>query len=119
MRYALKGDPYTIHFFLDDNISESKLGTRVVDTYGHPRHVGSVYNFSTPIRAASTEGPSKCANCEQQRDDGVLSTAQVPLTIPLYTAAASDAVPEIENLAPEVVEEFLTKHLTWIAVSVR
>ena len=78
--------------------------------------MGSVHNFSSPT---GTGGLSRCANCSKQHDDGVLSTAQVPLTIPLYYAAASTSIQGIEGFNPGQVEPYLANQLHWVAVSVR
>lgn len=60
-----------------------------------------------------------CDNCAKQQHDGVLSTALVPLTIPLYNAAADTSIPDIQHLSPDVVEVYLADQLRWVAISVR
>jgi tyrosinase len=109
-RYALKGAPYTIQFFLDqvsaEEINDSKFGAEY-----HPRHVGSVHNFS------ATTGFDKptCPNCAQQTTEGALSTALVPLTLPLYDVATDPSFDGVWKITPEEVEKFLIPALTWKA----
>lgn len=69
--------------------------------------------------AAAAGGVPRCVNCDKQRDDGVLSTALVPLTIPLYTVAADTNIPDIQHLVLDVVEPYLINRLNWVAISVR
>jgi hypothetical protein len=91
----------------------------ITTLFKHPRHVGSVYNFSTPMAVTVAGGVPKCSNCAKQHDDGVLSTALVPLTIPLYNAAADKEVEGLQNLSPSAVGPYLASQLSWVAVSVR
>ncbi|KAK3320228.1 hypothetical protein B0T19DRAFT_479192 [Cercophora scortea] len=123
-RYALGGDPYTILFFLGaapDGEATTQAAGSVNTLLAQPtwRHVGSVYNFSMPLDPTG-EGDvtvQHCANCAKQHNDGVLSTAQIPLTIPLYNAAIDDEVKGISNLSPDEVEPYLASQLSWVAVS--
>lgn len=118
-RYALNGDPYSIHFFLGAPPPQTpgKAGSRTALTK-HPRHVGSVYNFSTPISSASAGQPIiQCDNCKKQHDDGVLSAAQVPLTIPLHFLAGDERVTDINTMDPRAVGSYLEKELSWVAVT--
>ncbi|KAF3015587.1 hypothetical protein E8E14_008401 [Neopestalotiopsis sp. 37M] len=116
-RSALNGNPYTIHFFLGDVDSSDVASTNNYAT--HPKHVGSVYNFSTPLGPSEPGQPPSCENCVQQRDAGMLSLAQIPLTIPLYHEAASPTNDEINHLGTSEVEQYLTSQLNWIAVSTK
>lgn len=77
-----------------------------------------VYNFSTPLGPVEAGQPPSCENCVQQQDAGILSLAQIPLTIPLYHEAADPDNDEINHLDPSEVEQYLTRQLSWIAVSV-
>lgn len=115
-RYALEGDPYTIHFFLGA-VPDSEITAGITRFFKHPRHVGCVYNFSSPMDAVAAGGAPRCANCTKQHDDGLLSTALVPLTIPLYNAAVDTSVPDIQHLSPDVVGPYLANQLSWVAVS--
>ncbi len=115
-RYALGGTPYTIHFFFGGTPEPEVITT--TSLLQHPNHVGMVYTFSSRI-AAVEGGPARCANCEEQRDDDVLSQASIPLTIPLYNAAVDETIDSIWRLAPEAVEPYLTNQLTWVALAVR
>jgi hypothetical protein len=58
-----------------------------------------------------------CTNCQQQHDDGVLSCAQIPLTIPLYNATADTEVTDIYSMDPEAVARYLKEQLSWVAVT--
>jgi len=58
----------------------------------------------------------KCSNCAKQHDDGVLSTALVPLTIPLYNAAIDEEVKGLQNLSLIAVGPYLASQLSWVAV---
>ncbi|CEF87237.1 hypothetical protein FGSG_04869 [Fusarium graminearum PH-1] len=72
-RYALGGQSYTINFYLGGPTDEAV-------THFEPQNfVGSVYTFG----GGSRKTLDSCANCKTQADAGVLSCAQVPLTIQL------------------------------------
>jgi len=141
-RYALGGDPYTIHFFIGagaggaleatntDVVSAATAKLQEVNGsvsafIKHPswRHVGSVFNFSTPLNnladdeETASEVPT-CPNCAKQHDEGVLSTAMVPLTIALYHAAADQEIGGLNSLGPDDVASYLANQLSWVAVSV-
>ncbi|KAL4943076.1 hypothetical protein BDV06DRAFT_221592 [Aspergillus oleicola] len=84
-RYALDGHPYTINFFLkiDDE---------------HVYKLSQVFNFSA-------EGDGTCPNCEAQRREGVLSTGQVPISIPLHKVMRQEeslvkGVPYLSGTSP-------------------
>lgn len=71
-RYALKGDAYNINIFFDNPIKHE---------WQNPYSeffVGSVYNFRTGVEECG------CGNCKEQHEDGILSTAQIPATLPRY-----------------------------------
>ncbi|KAI9665826.1 MAG: hypothetical protein M1821_003760 [Bathelium mastoideum] len=112
-RYALKGAPYTIHFFLDqvtdEEINDSELGADY-----HPYHFGSVHNFS----AATGFDKPTCPNCAKQTAEGALSTALVPLTVPLYKIAIDPTFDGVSAITPEQAEEFLVPALTWKATDI-
>ncbi|EQB47725.1 hypothetical protein CGLO_13112 [Colletotrichum gloeosporioides Cg-14] len=121
-RYGYRnGEPYTIHFFfgLPPTQDEISTGTRSVQQF--PRHVGSLFTFSSPIGAVDGQSGElpHCVNCAQQRDDGTLSRASVPLTIPLYSDAVNRNINGITNLKPEHVSSYLAskRGLSWLAVS--
>lgn len=110
--YALAGAPYTIHFFFgkveDATINNSPLGAEYL-----PEHVGSIHNFSASMQF---DEPT-CANCVRQTEEGALSTALVPLTVPLYQAALSQTF-DVDAITPEQAEEFLKVALTWKVTNV-
>ncbi|KAM7210463.1 Di-copper centre-containing protein [Rhypophila decipiens] len=133
-----RGSPYTIHFFLGDAPQQEtirSLGTaqaapsilgagHVATTVSElPRHVGSVYTFSSSMvpgtrNTAGSEAVSVCPNCAQQHNDGVLSRASVSLTIPLYHDAANNNITEIDSpFDGDAVRGYLADRLSWIAVN--
>ncbi|KAH7154288.1 hypothetical protein DER46DRAFT_628176 [Fusarium sp. MPI-SDFR-AT-0072] len=72
-RYALDGQSYTIKFFLGGPEDQD-------ETHYEPQNfVGSVYTFG----GGSRKTRDSCSNCKTQAEAGVLSCAQVPLTIQL------------------------------------
>ena len=68
-RYALNGAPYKINLFLD-----GAGNFRGPESEGF---VASIYNFSGSLESGS------CGNCQQQKEEGALSIAQVPATVPM------------------------------------
>lgn len=68
---------------------------------------------------ANASAGARCANCEQQRDSGLLSTALVPLTIPVYQAFTDGTVTDVSDLRKDNVEPYLKDNLNWVAVRVR
>ena len=113
--YALDGEPYTISFFIGE-FQKLEISTRSTALIQHPRFIGSVYNFSSPM--ISADGHRVCENCDQQAAAGALSTAQIPLTRTLYDHAADTSISELDQMSPGAVEKYLEKHLTWVVVSV-
>jgi len=58
-----------------------------------------------------------CANCARQTEEEVISTALVPLTVPLYEATHSQTF-GVDVITPEEAEKFLTAALTWKVMNV-
>lgn len=112
-RYALGGSPYNIHFFIGD-VTDAEISGDA-SAFEHPRHVGSVYTFG---RAFSEGDIDRCENCFQKAQARILSTAQVPLTIPLVHHAEDQRNDDIWHIDHHSVERYLTRHLSWKAVSV-
>ncbi|KAI9690843.1 MAG: hypothetical protein M1822_008462 [Bathelium mastoideum] len=112
-RYALKGAPYTIHFFLDQ-VTDSEINDSELGADYHPYHFGSVHNFS----AATGFDKPTCPNCAKQTAEGALSTALVPLTVPLYKVAIDPTFDGVSAITPEQAEEFLIPALTWKATDI-
>ncbi|KAK4663665.1 hypothetical protein QC763_610400 [Podospora pseudopauciseta] len=135
--YALNGDPYMVHFFLGAPVPQPESnGVTAKITFKSPKHVGMVYNFSTPwlgngnnTESAMSDVESDreepepesdqptCGNCVSQQAENILSNAMIPLTIPLYNAAADKDIEGLENIHPDQVRDFLANELTWVAVS--
>lgn len=111
--YALNGAPYTIHFFFgkvdDETINKSPLGAEYLE-----EHVGSLYNFS----AAQNFDKDTCANCIRQTEEGAMSTALVPLTVPLYSLAASES-DRLDTISDDEATAFLKAALTWKATDIK
>lgn len=100
-RYALNGSPYSIEFYL--GASETADNMRA-----HPvNYVGHVYTFS------NSKGET-CGNCKSQQIAGVLSRAQVPLTLHLLHHF-NDSVDEhnLTGFTQDAIHEYLQKHLHW------
>ena len=106
-RYAIDR-AYNIHFYVGDIPDDLSSGRR------HPNYVGNVYTFSSPINA--------CENCKDQKEGGILSKAQVPITSHLLVRAlrAENNIPGAEpvsfghNLETHAIEEYLEKNLDWV-----
>ena len=117
-RYALKGRAYAILFFIGEPPEH-------LSSYRESQNfVGAVYTFSAPVRGE--DGSVACDNCAQQSSQGVLSRAQIPITIPLIVGAAPVGGPQSEQtptiptqptpgyaLEPEAVAEVLRVGLDW------
>ncbi|KAM0229071.1 hypothetical protein ACHAPO_010226 [Fusarium lateritium] len=101
-RYALGGQSYTIKFYLGGPTDEDV-------THFEPQNfVGSVYTFG----GGSRKTRDSCANCKTQADAGVLSCAQVPLTIQLLHHTI-DCVRDHPITKFDDVEKYLELHLRW------
>lgn len=100
-RYALNGASYAIEFYLGGPSSQDK-------TVFNPNNlVGHVYNFGGGVR-------DSCYNCKAQESAGVLSRAQVPLTIPLLHHAVDNVNDHpLDNYVDDNVAEYLKLHLRW------
>lgn len=109
-RYALQGTSYTIEFYLGRRPSTSASSQKDSDL------VGKVYTFSGGERSAST---AACGNCKKQTEMGVLSCAQVPLTIPLYQHVIEQYPGfAVEGISDTAVEQYLKDHLHWRFVQI-
>ncbi|KAE8393458.1 common central domain of tyrosinase-domain-containing protein [Aspergillus alliaceus] len=93
-RYALNGIPYTIVFYF-----EFEKFRKIV---------GGVYNFSTKLRSAHEGG---CDNCVKQKNEGVLSAAQVSLT---YTLHKGKEWHGFNSLKPENIVPLIRNRLRWV-----
>jgi tyrosinase len=77
-------------------------------------YIGSVYTFSSSLEESGAT--VSCQNCLQQRRDGVLSTAQIPITNVILGYAKDPTRKGIYSLKPGEVESYLEKNLSWRAV---
>ncbi|KAI1099645.1 common central domain of tyrosinase-domain-containing protein [Jackrogersella minutella] len=96
-RYALNGRSYTIQFWFGDHST------------GH--QIGQVYAFAGLVPRTAEAGG--CANCGSQRDNKVLSRAQVPLTTAIAVKALDNSYEHIQSMVQKEVKEFLIKNLHW------
>lgn len=101
-RYALGGQSYTIKFYLGGPTNQD------ITDFEPQNFVGSVYTFG----GGSRKTRDSCANCKTQADAGVLSCAQVPLTIQLLhhtiECVRDHPIEKFDN-----VEKYLELHLRW------
>ncbi|KAF4337286.1 hypothetical protein FBEOM_8875 [Fusarium beomiforme] len=107
-RYALKGTSYSIQFWLGGDGKDRETTFRDRENF-----IGQVYSFAG--LEPSAEG---CANCASQKDEKVLSRAQVLLTIPIISQALDERFRYIDTTKKDEVEEYLEKHLHWKFVKI-
>ena len=107
-RYALNGLAYSILFFLGDR--PSPLGNYRQDR----SYLGEMYTFSAPVLSEDQE--TGCDNCGQQKKDEVLSTAFIPITIPLLAMLAAEGG-LLQEWDSEVITAILTKELKVVFLS--
>lgn len=100
-RYALDGDAYSIEFYIGGDENNPK------SIWTPANHVGKVFTFSGAQLTA-------CPNCTTQQQDGILSRAQVPLTIHLLRHATG-RIPghNLPSFLRGHVETYLTEKLHW------
>jgi hypothetical protein len=79
-------------------------------------NLGSIYNFSSQLELSADGG---CENCKSQKEGGVLSKAQLPITLPLFDLAAAPSYPNFSNMKPDHVEVLLQDQLHWRIITVR
>ncbi|KAH7147138.1 hypothetical protein B0J13DRAFT_622059 [Dactylonectria estremocensis] len=111
-RYALNGTSYVIQFWLGGE--DNKPDTTFKD---QENLIGQVYSFGG-LTPASADAPGGCANCGEQKDNKVLSRAQVPLTIPIISQALDRGYQHIDSTRGRHVEPYLMKHLHWKFVQI-
>jgi tyrosinase len=100
-RYALNGDAYSIEFYIGGDEDDPK------SIWTPANHVGKVFTFSGAQLTA-------CPNCTTQQQDGILSRAQVPLTIHLLRHATSSAPGRnLDSFIRGSVETYLASKLHW------
>ncbi|KAI0850711.1 common central domain of tyrosinase-domain-containing protein [Daldinia vernicosa] len=92
-RYALDGLSYAIQFWLGDNM------------------VGQVYAFAGLAPGSAESGG--CANCGSQRDNKVLSRAQVPLTVPIMVLVLGNPNGPLRSMKQQEVRDYLAANLHW------
>lgn len=107
-RYALDGAAYFIHFFLGAPPGE-------VSFFRHANsYIGSVYTFSSSLEERGRT--VQCHSCLEQKKQGVLSTAQIPITNVILGCAKDSSRTSLHSMTPDEVESYLEKNLTWRAV---
>ncbi|EXK27302.1 hypothetical protein FOMG_16120 [Fusarium oxysporum f. sp. melonis 26406] len=107
-RYALNGSSYSIQFWLGGDGKDRDTTFRYRENL-----IGQVYLFVGLEPTA--EG---CSNCASQKDEKVLSRAQVLLTIPIISQALDERFEHIHSTTTDQVEEYLAKHLHWKFVQI-
>lgn len=108
-RYALGGRSYSIRFYLERD-DASEIGIEIA-TKKEENFVGEIYTFGG--MTASTDDEPGCANCSAQQAAGVLSRAQVPITIPLLSLADNEDFATFNDVKRDTIEPYLKKHLHW------
>ena len=106
--YALGGLAYSILFFIGKP-PENLSTYRQSDNF-----LGAVYTFSNPVNNA--DGSVACENCAQQSSAKVLSKAQIPITLPLLSKAATRSMGQRENRFRCHLAQIL---VCWVALSQR
>ncbi|KAI3577567.1 common central domain of tyrosinase-domain-containing protein [Fusarium oxysporum f. sp. albedinis] len=107
-RYALNGSSYSIQFWFGGDGKDRDTTFRDRENL-----IGQVYSFVGLEPTA--EG---CSNCASQKDEKVLSRAQVLLTIPIISQALDERFEHIHSTTTDQVEEYLAKHLHWKFVQI-
>ena len=68
-----------------------------------------MFNFSSASRVQD----GQCANCQEQRDEAILSKASIPITTALLSRAIDDEDNQLTSLERDPVEDYLGKYLAW------
>ncbi|PKX95965.1 tyrosinase [Aspergillus novofumigatus IBT 16806] len=97
-RYALDGEPYIVDFYVKGKDQPGRVG--------QTRHLGSFFNFSAPVLP-------DCENCADQKQSGVKSKAQVPITLPVCNLAVDTEFPDVTSLVLGHVGVQLQDQLFW------
>lgn len=105
-RYALNGRSYTIKFWLGGEPGD--IDSIVGDAQNL---VGQIYVF-----AGASADAGGCENCHNQRDNKVLSRAQVPISIPVISQALDEKYRHLGSTQRDEVEAYLESHLHWTFV---
>jgi len=102
-RYALGGTSYSIVFYLGGNKNDpyTVCSSKCL--------VGRIYTFSAGSQTATDGG---CANCTAQQKAGVLSRAQIPVTIKLLQDVL-DQERDVWSMESEKVQTYLEDNLHW------
>ena len=79
-RFALGGDPYTVHVILGEPPAYSQYRGTTRNNV-----IGSVYTFSSPATLLGRSEKEGCLNCKRKLKNGAKSTGQVVLTNALLT----------------------------------
>ena len=96
-RYALNGVPYKIFLFIGHPIQDRTA------SFEMEYYVGSVYTFSSNINRPA-EG--QCQNCLNQKQQGILSSATIPITDALTSRVGQNG-DGLVSLRPEDVLNYL------------
>lgn len=107
-RYALNGSSYSIQFCLGGDGEHPDTTFRDEENL-----IGQVYSFAGMDPSAET-----CSNCASQKEEKVLSRAQVLLTIPIISKALDHRFRYIESTRIDAVITYLQGHLRWKFVQI-
>ncbi|KAH6950229.1 hypothetical protein DER45DRAFT_580235 [Fusarium avenaceum] len=107
-RYALNGSSYSIQFWLGGDGEHPETTFRDEENL-----IGQVYSFAGMDPSAET-----CSNCASQKEEKVLSRAQVILTIPIISQALDHRFRHIESTRIDAVIKYLQGHLRWKFVQI-
>ncbi|KAH8660069.1 common central domain of tyrosinase-domain-containing protein [Xylariales sp. PMI_506] len=112
-RYALNGRSYMIQFWLGGAPNDPN------STFSFQENlVGQVYSLGGLAPRSAETDPAGCASCGSQRDNKVLSRAQIPLTIPVISQALDGSYAHIQTTVLADVERYLQGHLHWRFVQI-
>lgn len=107
-RYALNGSSYSIQFWPGGDGEHPETTFRDEENL-----IGQVYSF-----AGMDPSVEPCSNCASQKDEKVLSRAQVLLTIPIISQALDHRFRYIETTRIESVIGYLRDHFQWKFVQI-
>lgn len=102
-RYALDGRSYSIVFFLGGNRNDP------YEMCSKRYLVGRIYTFSAGTASQDSAG---CANCTSQKSAGVMSRAQLPITIRLLQDAVDENI-SFSTMTHEEVRKYVQRKLYW------
>ncbi|EPS38121.1 hypothetical protein H072_8149 [Dactylellina haptotyla CBS 200.50] len=108
-RYALKGEAFTIHFFLGnyENDDPESWGTSTA-------RLGSLYNFVSPVKG----GEGHCENCAVHEADKTRIMGSVSMTQAILQGLQDDSIDTgvATLVARDGIVKFLDNYFSWRVV---